>query len=118
MRIRPPARIAAFACLGIALGMAALALRDAPPEPAPRPARIHAEGSVDPLRARLLACRQAGQAAASDPECLRAWDENRHRFLGHRDPELPEPGIDQQPGKSTEPVPISPEESGATSQEQ
>jgi len=115
MRIRPPARIAAFACLGIALGMAALALRDAPPEPAPRPVRIHEEGDVDPLRARLLACREAGQAAASDLECLRVWDENRRRFLGHRNPE---PDLDQQPGKSTEPVPIAPEESGARNQEQ
>ncbi len=118
MRIRPPARIAAFACLGIALGMAALALRDAPPEPAPRPAQIREASGDDPLRARLLACRQAGQAAASDPECLAAWDANRRRFLGHRDPEPPEPDLDQQPGKSTEPVPIAPEESGARNQEQ
>lgn len=98
--------------------MAAFALRDAPPAAVPQPARIHERGGVDPLRARLRTCRQAGQAAASDPECLRAWDENRRRFLGHRYPEPPEPDGDEQPGKSTEPVPIAPEESGASNQEQ
>lgn len=114
MRIRPPARIAAFACLGIALGMAALALRETPPEPAPRQVTVHGDEEPDPLQARLRACREAGQAAASDPECLAAWEENRRRFLGQRR----EPALDDQPGKSTEPVPIAPEEPGATSQEQ
>ncbi len=120
MRIRPPARIAAFACLGIALGMAALALRDTPPGTSVRSpqARSETEAQADPLQARLLACRQEGAAAASDPKCLRAWEENRRHFLLQREPEPPEPEPGDQPGKSTEPVPIAPEDSGATSQEQ
>lgn len=118
MRIRPSARIAAFACLGIALGMAALALRDVPPKPAPRQLIVHGDEAPDPLQARLRACREAGQAAASDPKCLAVWYENRRRFLGQRRSEPPEPEPDDQPGKSTEPVPIAPEEPSATSQEQ
>lgn len=36
----------------------------------------------DPLRAELVRCSQAGEAATRDPSCLQVWDRNRRRFLG------------------------------------
>lgn len=35
----------------------------------------------DPLRGELLRCQVLGEAGPRDPACLRAWEENRHRFL-------------------------------------
>lgn len=37
---------------------------------------------TDPLRLGQRRCRQLGQAATSDPECLRVWSQTRDRFLG------------------------------------
>jgi len=37
--------------------------------------------AADPLRAELLHCQAIGQAGASNAACLRAWAENRRRFL-------------------------------------
>jgi conjugative transfer region protein TrbK len=38
--------------------------------------------SADPLRAALRRCSAMGEAGGSDDACLRAWAENRRRFLG------------------------------------
>lgn len=35
----------------------------------------------EPLRAALQRCRELGEAAIRDQDCLAAWDENRRRFL-------------------------------------
>lgn len=35
----------------------------------------------DPLHAELLRCQALGEAGPRDPACLRAWAENRNRFL-------------------------------------
>jgi conjugative transfer region protein TrbK len=40
-----------------------------------------ASAHADPLRAELVRCQGIGEAGASDPACLRAWAENRRRFL-------------------------------------
>jgi conjugative transfer region protein TrbK len=40
-----------------------------------------AAAEVDPLRAQLGRCQAIGEAGARDPACLRAWAENRRRFL-------------------------------------
>ena len=82
MNLRLPARIGAFACLGVAIAMAALALRDPPRAGEASPSSREATMVADPLDARLLRCQQAGEAAGSDPDCLAAWAENRRRFLG------------------------------------
>ncbi len=37
---------------------------------------------ADPLRQSLRDCQRLGEAAASDPDCLATWAENRDRFLG------------------------------------
>ena len=36
---------------------------------------------ADPLRAELIRCQFLGEAGPRDPACLRAWAENRNRFL-------------------------------------
>lgn len=36
----------------------------------------------DPLDDQLARCSQAGEAGAHDPGCLKAWADNRRRFLG------------------------------------
>lgn len=38
--------------------------------------------SPDPLRDELFRCQALGEAGPRDPSCLRAWAENRRRFLG------------------------------------
>ncbi|MBN9579877.1 MULTISPECIES: putative entry exclusion protein TrbK-alt [unclassified Rhizobium] len=35
----------------------------------------------DPLRDELFRCQALGEAGPRDPACLRAWAENRRRFL-------------------------------------
>lgn len=35
----------------------------------------------DPLRAELVRCQELGEAGPRDPGCLKAWAENRRRFL-------------------------------------
>ena len=39
----------------------------------------------DPLDTELGRCSRLGEAGSRDPSCLKAWAENRRRFLGHRD---------------------------------
>ena len=49
---------------------------------------------ADPLRDELLRCQALGEAGPHDPDCQRAWAENRQRFLapGARPAErLPDP---------------------------
>lgn len=49
--------------------------------------------SEDPLHAELLRCQALGEAGPRDPACLRAWAENRNRFLApgaHPAERLPE----------------------------
>ncbi|MBP8234746.1 MAG: putative entry exclusion protein TrbK-alt [Hyphomonadaceae bacterium] len=40
----------------------------------------------DPLGAELARCSAMGEAGPRDPSCLRAWAENRKRFLGQSAP--------------------------------
>ncbi|HEY0622328.1 putative entry exclusion protein TrbK-alt [Sphingomonas sp.] len=82
MNIRLPARIGAFACLGVAVAMAARALRGTSQPTEAARSRPETVAPADPLEARLRRCQQAGEAAGSDRDCLAAWAENRRRFLG------------------------------------
>lgn len=80
----------------------------------------------DPLDEELSRCSGLGEAGARDPSCLKAWEENRRRFLGERTPASPpapagpttlfpnEPSADQasvsaRPGP-TQPIPSRNEE--------
>ena len=116
MNIRLPARIGAFACLGVALAMGLLALRDEP-KPASPPVTLSTDLPTDPLQAKLRSCQLAGQAAGSDPGCLAAWAENRQRFLG-RPRRLAEPAWDDAPGKSSEPAIVANDALANSTQEQ
>ncbi|MEI6535040.1 MAG: putative entry exclusion protein TrbK-alt [Verrucomicrobiaceae bacterium] len=42
----------------------------------------HVPGAAaDPLRGELVRCQLLGEAGTSDTACLRAWAENRRRFM-------------------------------------
>jgi conjugative transfer region protein TrbK len=115
MNIRLPARIGAFACLGVALAMGLLALREGPKPESP-PVTLSTDLPTDPLQAKLRSCQLAGQAAGSDPGCLAAWAENRQRFLGR--PRRPaEPAWDDAAGKSSEPAIVANDASANSQQE-
>ncbi|MER9026120.1 putative entry exclusion protein TrbK-alt [Mesorhizobium sp. M0815] len=46
---------------------------------------------ADPLRGDLIRCQELGEAGIRDPKCLRAWAENRHRFLAPAPPAIDRP---------------------------
>lgn len=117
MNIRLPARIGAFACLGVALAMGLLALREEP-KPSSPPATLSTDLPTDPLQAKLRSCQLAGQAAGSDPGCLAAWAENRQRFLGRRRSVPDEPAAGDAPGKSSEPAILANDAVANSQQEQ
>lgn len=116
MNIRLPARIGAFAGIGVALTMGLLALREEP-KPASPPPSLSTDLPTDPLQAKLRSCQLAGQAAGSDPGCLAAWAENRRRFLGERSRRV-EPAAVDAPGRSSEPAILVDEALANTQQEQ
>ena len=71
----------------------------------------------DPLRDELFRCQALGEAGPRDAACLRAWAENRNRFLApgarpaERLPETapaPHPPVEAAP--HNQPVPASPAE--------
>jgi conjugative transfer region protein TrbK len=74
-----------------------------------KPAESWASGrpaatSRDPLRDELIRCQSLGEAGPRDPACLRAWAENRNRFLA--------PGArpaDRLPNAPTVPQPVPPQ---------
>lgn len=116
MNFRLPARIGTFACLGVAMAMGLLALRDEP-KPSSPAVTLSTSPPTDPLQAKLRSCQLAGQVAGSDTGCLAAWAENRRRFLGQRS-RLAEPAADDAPGKSSEPATLVNEAIANTQQEQ
>ena len=73
----------------------------------------------DPLGAELARCSAMGEAGPRDPSCLRAWDENRKRFLGQSAPApaltpagpatlFPNVPADAAPGSATPAIPAEP----------
>ena len=75
------ARLGAVVFIAIAVTATAIdmARKDEPSAPRSAPAL---QPPADPLREGQRRCQQLGEAAASDPECLRVWAETRDRFLG------------------------------------
>jgi conjugative transfer region protein TrbK len=76
------ARIGAVIFIAIAITMTAIEV-NRPPDPAreePSAVADHA-ATIDPLLIELRRCQSLGVAGASDSDCLRAWAENRRRFL-------------------------------------
>ena len=76
------ARIGAVIFIAIAITMTAIEMSRAPEPSRTEPTAAVADTSAtDPLLIELRRCQSIGAAGASDPDCLRAWAENRRRFL-------------------------------------
>lgn len=75
------ARGGAIAFVAMAITMTAIEMRDAPKRGDAVEESAAVAEPADPLRAELIRCQSIGQAGASDGACLRAWAENRRRFL-------------------------------------
>lgn len=77
------ARLAAVVIVAVAVTAAAIQLTrdDQSTGPQSSPPTIAETPRTDPMRETLQRCRQLGEAATRDAECLAAWDENRRHFL-------------------------------------
>ena len=79
-------RLGAIALASLAVVVAALQARRGPtpgpgPAAAPPAAAVASPAVPDPALAR---CQALGAAGAQDAACLKAWADERHRFLGRR----------------------------------
>ena len=75
------ARLGAVVFAAVAITATAIELtrkEEAPVSPSARPTE---SVSVDPLRDELIRCQFLGEAGTRDTACLRAWAQNRERFL-------------------------------------
>lgn len=79
------ARIGTVVFIAIAITAGVVEMTRKEDAPAPSSARV-LQPERDPLRESQRRCRQLGERAADDPECLRTWAKTRDRFLG-RTPE-------------------------------
>ena len=75
------ARIGAIIFVAIAITMTAIEMARAPEPMREAAAPVAETPATDPLLIELRRCQSIGAAGASDPDCLRAWAENRRRFL-------------------------------------
>ncbi|MBE9605747.1 putative entry exclusion protein TrbK-alt [Acetobacteraceae bacterium H6797] len=75
------ARLGAVVFVAVAITATAIEMTRTERTPEPNPVRL-VEPVRDPLRDGQRRCQQLGQAAASDPDCMRVWAETRDRFLG------------------------------------
>ncbi|WP_245257489.1 putative entry exclusion protein TrbK-alt [Methylocapsa acidiphila] len=75
------ARIAAMAFVMLAIAVTAVQIKHGDPKPAAPSSSSTVIVDGDPLRAELSRCQLLGEAGAHDAGCLRAWAENRRRFL-------------------------------------
>ncbi|PAL25303.1 putative entry exclusion protein TrbK-alt [Sphingopyxis sp. GW247-27LB] len=75
------ARIGAVIFIAIAFTMTAIEMSRAPETARAESAAVAETSATDPLLIELRRCQSIGAAGASDPDCLRAWGENRRRFL-------------------------------------
>ncbi len=79
------ARIGAAVFVGVAITATAIEMtrkEEASARHSPAPSALE---TADPLRRELARCGVLGEAAMADRTCLRAWAENRRRFLDPRD---------------------------------
>lgn len=89
------ARVGAIVFVAVAITATAIEMnrKDVPPDALATQGRPVA--TQDPFAAELLRCSEIGEAGAGDPGCLKAWAENRRRFLG-------------QPASVSSPAPVAP----------
>lgn len=76
------ARIGAVAFVALAITATAIDMNRSDPPPDSALSKQPSIVRHDPLDEQLTRCSQAGEAGAADPQCLKAWADNRRRFLG------------------------------------
>lgn len=82
------ARIGAVAFVAVAITATVIELTRTDEVTEIRTVTRPAVGDPGSLRATLRHCRDMGEAAGRDATCLKAWAENRDRFLGSTLPEV------------------------------
>lgn len=80
------ARLGAVAFVAVAVTATAIEMTRKDDRQDSQPTQARAVTEPDPLNAELARCSGMGEAGPRDPSCLRAWDENRKRFLGQSVP--------------------------------
>jgi len=75
------ARLGAIAFVAIAITATAIELTRKGDAPSVRAFGRVESTSSDPLRGELFRCARLGEAGQHDAVCLRAWADNRERFL-------------------------------------
>lgn len=75
------ARLGAVVFVAVAITATAIELTRKEEAPVSSSARPTESVLVDPLRDELIRCQFLGEAGTRDAACLRAWAQNRERFL-------------------------------------
>ena len=81
MQTKTIVRLGAVAFVAVAITASAMQARISPMPVEQGLSVASISAKADPLRAELVRCQSLGAAGADDHECLRAWAENRRRFL-------------------------------------
>ncbi|MBX3543307.1 putative entry exclusion protein TrbK-alt [Chelatococcus sp.] len=108
------ARIGAVVFVAVAVTATAIEMTRQEEVPERWPSGRAIEAPTDPLRDALIRCQALGEEGPRDPDCRRAWAENRHRFLapGARPaerlpdmPPTPRDGLTPQSQRTNPPAP-------------
>jgi len=108
------ARLGAVVFVAVAVTATAIEMNRKEETPEAWPSGRDTQAQADPLRDELIRCQFLGEAGPRDPACLRAWAENRNRFLapGARPaerlpdvPPAPRDNVIPQPGRTDQPAP-------------
>lgn len=75
------ARLGAVVFVAVAITATAIEMNRKGDAPEAWPSGRSAVTAADPLRDELIRCQALGESGPRDPACLRAWAENRNRFL-------------------------------------
>ncbi|GLK79044.1 putative entry exclusion protein TrbK-alt [Methylopila turkensis] len=75
------ARLGAVVFVAVAVTATAIEMTRKEEAPETWPSGRAAEAPADPLRDALIRCQALGEEGPRDPDCRRAWSENRQRFL-------------------------------------
>src|SRR5882757_2997825 len=81
MQTKTVVRIGAVAFVAIAVTISALQVRMSSGTVEADWTATAPDADADPLLSELVRCQSIGAAGATDRDCLRAWAENRRRFL-------------------------------------
>ena len=75
------ARVGAVVFVAVVVTATAIEMSRKEEVPEIWPSGRTAQETADPLRDALIRCQALGEEGPRDPDCRRAWAENRHRFL-------------------------------------